>query len=73
MSVNAQQVGVKQKSKHKRLKEGMNATRRCGEEVGKRNGGLEIDIKCIWKLKEKDSIINPLQVQLVTVYSSKCY
>lgn len=51
----------------------MNTTRRCGEEVGKRNGKLEIDIKCIWELKEKDSVINPFQVQLVTVYSSKCY
>jgi hypothetical protein len=35
---------------------GMNATRRCGEEVRKRNGRLEIDIKYIRELKEKDSI-----------------
>ena len=42
--------------------------------MGKKNGKLKIDIKCIWELKKKDSsIINPLQVQLAKVYSSKCY
>jgi hypothetical protein len=40
---------------------------------GKETENWKIDIRCNWKLKEKDSIINPLQVQLVTVYGSKRY